>query len=79
MKGIRIPIFKHNDDTRRSKDLGIDYSYDECEEEEIIFYRIEAISEEVEGDKSYTEIHCNGTCFVSPLQINEVEELLKDL
>jgi hypothetical protein len=79
MKGIKIPIFKHNDDTRTVMDLGMDYDYEDCDVEEITFYSIVAISEEIDGDNKLTRIHATSGDYISPLKVDVVEEMIKGL
>lgn len=79
MKGVTIPIFKHTDDTKIARDLDLNYNYADCKEDEIIFYHIVGISKEIDGDNEYTCIHTACGEYISPLKIDEVADLIKDL
>mgnify|MGYP003648634417 CR=1 FL=1 len=71
---LKLPIFHHSDETRKFSELDIDYNIEECETQEIIFYRIDAIAP-AENNK-YCSVFTGGEEFVCALSLKEVELLI---
>jgi hypothetical protein len=77
MKKIVIPIYYHNDETLKSEACGMDYNIEKCNIKNMIIYKLNGMSEYTENNKIVgTNIYFNGDKFVSPLKINEIEELI---
>lgn len=79
MKGVVIKTFFHSDETRKSKDMNMHYDYTDCDVVNMVFYNINALSEEIDGDNKYAVIHCNGAEFISPLTVGQVVALIERL
>ena len=78
MQPILLPILHHSDNTATFKEMGIDYSLDECETRDMTFYHINAISPYYENDKEYTNIHTNGSEYICTLLIKDVKNIIKN-
>jgi hypothetical protein len=78
MQPISLPILHHSDNTATFKEMGIDYSLDECELRNMVFYHINAISPYFDNEKEYTNIHTNGSEYICPLTIKEVKNIIKN-
>lgn len=77
MLPITIPIFHHNDNTSKLKEMGINYSLTDCDIRKITFYNICAVAIYIEEDKEYANIHTDGSEYVSPLSYEEVNKLIQ--
>lgn len=75
---LKLKVLNNTDETTQKKEMGLDFSYNECDVGEVIFYNINAISKVYEGGRYYTEIFSNGRMFISPLQLKEVEKLIDE-
>lgn len=73
---IELPILHHNDSTSLLKDIGVEYSLEQCEVRDMIFYHINAISPYYDNDKEYTNIHTNGSEYICPLKIEQVRKVI---
>lgn len=76
MKPIKLDVYHHTEETSTAKNVGMDYSMDDCELYTIIFYNIDAISPYYEKDKEFACIHCGGDEFISPYNMSELEEII---
>ena len=75
---LKLKVLNNTDETSQKNEMGLDFSYNECDVGEVIFYNINAISKVYEDGRYWTEIFSNGRMFISPLQIEEVEKLIEE-
>ena len=68
---LKLPIFHHSDKTGEFSRLDIDYNIEDCEQKEIIFYKIDVIAP-AENDEC-TSIFVGGEEFICSLPMKEVE------
>jgi hypothetical protein len=76
MKPLVLLIFHHTDETQSLKQASVDYSIEDCEEREITFYSINAVSIYTENGIDYGMIHSNGDQFVCTKNYKEVNNLI---
>jgi hypothetical protein len=70
---IEIECFYHSESSSQLKDLGIEYSFEDCETRPILFFNINAISYYVDKGKNYGCVHCNGSEFITVLGFEELK------
>ena len=75
---LKLKVLNNTDDVTKKQELGLDFSYNECDVGDVTFYSINAISKTYEGGKCWTEIFSNGRVFISPLQTEDIEKLIDD-
>lgn len=71
---LKLPIFHHSDETRSLDKLDINYDIENCETQEIIFYKIDALAP-AENNK-YCSVFTGGEEFICALSMKEVEDLI---
>lgn len=75
---LELPIFYHTAETRQAKDAGMSYSVKDCKIRNMLFYSINAISDYLDSDNEFCEIHCNGEMFISPLTREQVAAKIQE-
>lgn len=83
MKSIKLPILFNNETTSALSRAGVDYDLSDCDEKEMVFYSINALSPNPVDVGNYhmaeyTDIHCNGDVFLCPLTVQQVSEIIKE-
>lgn len=74
MKKIELPIFHFNDHTSRLRDVGIDWSYEDCDIKMMTFYNIDVIGIDEYQGKDYGLIISGGSTFTSPLTYKQLKQ-----
>ena len=75
---IELDIYHHNEQTSTLKDIGVDYSLEDCETRKVTFYSIEAISPYIEGKKEFSCVHSNNSEFICVLKYKELKMLISN-
>lgn len=77
MKPTVIPVFYHTEESRQAKELGMDYTIEDCKVKEVTFYTIDLVSYFEEEGRIFGEIHSSGLEFSSPLTPEEINKLIQ--
>lgn len=76
MTPLSLLIFHHTDETESLKQASIEFSIEDCEEREMTFYNINAISKYLEGGLEYGMIHANGSQYITTKKYEQIKSLI---
>lgn len=79
MTPLTIFIFHHTDETLTLSNSNTDFSIEDCEEREMTFYSINAISKYIENGIEYGMIHANGSQYITTESYNSLKEIIKHI
>lgn len=80
LRGLKLPIFHHNDLTVDLRGVDVDYPLTSCDVRLMVFYHIEALSifiDEEGDDREYCSIHTNDSEYICQLPLQVVQEKLE--
>ena len=71
---LKLPILLNTEQTEIMEEMGIEVDFNECPVKKMTFYSINATIAFFQNGKYWTEIHSNGSTFVSPMSEKELEK-----
>lgn len=75
MKPVVLPVLCHDSDTILFSELGINYNYEDLEEVEFMFFKIDYACMNDTKDKEYTEIVVGDEAFVVNMPFEQFKQL----
>lgn len=76
MRPIKLKCYFHTDETTALKNVGVNYSLEDCQLKEVIFRSIDVLSPYSLDYPDHTEIFSGGTTFVCPLSVDEINLMI---
>lgn len=79
LMSITIPIFVHTPETSAAHEQGLDFDLEDCRVQDVTFYALNYVKGYRSNGKEqvYSQIGCNGEIFVSPIPIQELNNIIK--
>lgn len=73
---VTLPILCLSEGCMNLLDLEMDYCLKDCDVRDMIFWTVNSISPYIEDGRTYTAVHSNGSMYLCPINIREVEKMI---